>query len=402
MNNNSILPTFGKTSTWNKPARDRHAHVSLALAEKLEEAPKAAYALCHYLFRACIDGKLEEIGIYDLPLGENRSTEKRKGKRYARNTMREALKFLVKLGLVIIEKAYRSGVFKLTVCHPGAKIPFVRKPTVWSENGPFNQKTDKREPETRINSYPITEKFREIAEQAAAKKNEYTRGEEKREATRNVSLPTSRSEVLQDEGDRQELVVNTEAEEILSVVRDVMLLNPQIQAEVLKYTLTDVQAAIALYQERKTKKSISNPHGFLTDALRGKWAASASSVPAATFDLFPAELVKWYEWAITAGIVDGRPLRHCPNASTHSSNERLQVVIPIPPEERRPNDITPFKYIPWREAIALYPMESSTDRQDLALSALVVPEESEAVELPEDYFPNSEIQNLIKQSMGFS
>jgi len=54
-----------------------------------------------------------------------------------------------------------------------------------------------------------------------------------------------------------------------------------------------------------------------------------------------------------------------------------------------------------KEAKALYPMESFTDRQDLALSALVVPEESEAVELPEDYFPDPEIQNLIKQSMGF-
>jgi hypothetical protein len=115
--------TAAVATTWNKPALDRHAHVSQVLAEILDQAPKAAIALCNYLFRVCIDGKLEEIELYSLPLGANRSTEKRSGRQYARNTLREALKILVRLGLVIIDKSYGKGVFRLTICHPGKKRP---------------------------------------------------------------------------------------------------------------------------------------------------------------------------------------------------------------------------------------------------------------------------------------
>ncbi|NKB17274.1 MAG: hypothetical protein HC770_02785, partial [Pseudanabaena sp. CRU_2_10] len=112
-----------QSTTWFKPARSRYAHVTEDLAKALEGVSKAANDLCHYLFRVCIDGKLEEIDLYDLPLGEQRSTEKMQGRRYSRDTLKSALNQLVDRGLVIIDRLFRGGTVRLTVRHPGARIP---------------------------------------------------------------------------------------------------------------------------------------------------------------------------------------------------------------------------------------------------------------------------------------
>jgi DNA-binding transcriptional ArsR family regulator len=100
-------------SQWSKPPRERHAHVGEILSHLLGTVPKAAIELALYLFRVCIDGKFEEIELYHLPLGEQRESPHRTGKRYARSTLREALKVLEDKGLVFVRKRYGSGVFSL-------------------------------------------------------------------------------------------------------------------------------------------------------------------------------------------------------------------------------------------------------------------------------------------------
>lgn len=413
-------------TTWNKPALERHAHVSQALAEILEGAPKAAIALCNYLFRACIDGKLEEIELYNLRLGANRITRSHHSRPYARNTLREALKILVRLGLVIIDKSYGRGVFRLTINHPGEKRPFekfVKNSTARSRKRPIEQKADQTGGSNDVKSSPITEEINIKAEQAAAPKNLLT--EEKEKATNTVDefLPTARhfreecfppkdalqTQLLGKEGayenDSQSQLVNTEASEICTAIREVMPLNPQIKTEALKYTLAKVQAAIALYQSRLTKKPIPNPQGFLTDCLRGQWWLESGNNTTSTAQ-YPQELVRWYKDATQQGIVDGRPLQHCPSTSCRGSGvEHLQVVIPIPPQELRPNDIVPFRYLHWREAMALYPLPCVT-----ALPTDEPPYEPKPLELEleatyqmkEDEEPDPEIQPLIQESLGQS
>lgn len=403
--------TAAVATTWNKPALDRHAHVSQALAEILDEAPKAAIALCNYLFRVCIDGKLEEIELYSLPLGANRSTEKRSGRQYARNTLREALKILVRLGLVIIDRSYGKGVFRLTICHPGKKRPFerfVKNLTSRAGNHSTNQKTDQTEGSNDVNSSPITEEIKEKAEQAAAIKISLLEKKESATSALDEFLPTAEPERRgaenYQENDDQSQIVNMEAEEICRSIREVMPLNPQLKAQALKYTLTQVTAAIAIYQERRVRKPIPNPQGFLIDCLRGQWWTEKRDNTTQTAQ-YPPELVRWYSLATAAGIVDGRPLQHCPNATTRGNIEQLQVVIPIPPKEFRPSDIVPFRYLQWREALALYPLEGAT-----AFETDQPPNEPTLLELEleayyqviKDYEPDPEIQALIRESLGQS
>ena len=399
-------------TAWNKPALERHAHVSQALAEILDGAPKAAIALCNYLFRTCIDGKLEEIELYNLALGANRITRSHQGRPYARNTLRESLKILVRLGLVIIDKSYGRGVFRLTINHPGKKRPFekfVKNSTNQSQNRPTEQKTDQTGGSNDVKSFPITEEFNKKAEQAAATKIYFPEEKETLTNALDEFLPTAEPELLGKENpqefDEQSHYVNTEAEEICTAIRQVMPLNPQIKTEALKYTLAKVQAAIALYQERQQKKPIPNPQGFLTDCLRGQWWLESRNNTTET-ELYPQELVRWYKDATEAGIVDGRPLQHCPGTSCRGSSvEHLQVVIPIPPEELRPNDIVPFRYLHWRDAIALYPLEGVTEGQTDEPPRELTPEELEleaTYQVMEDYEPDPEMQALIQESLGQS
>lgn len=404
--------TAAVVTTWNKPALERHAHVSGALANILDGAPKAAIALCNYLFRVCIDGKLEEIELYSLALGVNRTTEKRSGQSYARNTLRSALKILVRLGLVIIAKSYGKGVFRLTVCHPGKKRPFerfVKNSTNQSQNRPTEQKTDDSEGSNDVKSSPITEEINNKAEQAAAAKISLL---EEKETLTNASdefLPTAEPELLgkenPPENDEQSQVVNTEAEEICTAIRLVMPLNPQIKTEALKYTLAKVQAALALYHLRQQKKPIPNPQGFLTDCLRGQWWLESRNNTTETAQ-YPQELVSWYSLATEAGIVDGRPLQHCPSTSCRGSGvDHLQVVIPIPQGELRPNDIVPFRYLHWRDAMALYPLLDVTALQTDEPVDELTPQELDleaTYQVMENYEPNPEIQRLIQSSLGQS
>lgn len=422
---------------WSKPAFERHAHLSEALARKLSKAPKAAIELGHYLFRVCIDGKFEEIELYNLPLGDERETPKRQGRRYARNTLREALKVLARFGLVIIRKSYGCGVFSLTVCHPGEKRPFpqfVRNSPRSSKNCSPDPKTDQVQPSNDAPPSPITEEFILKAEHdAAALKNSFVAEEE--EVAKAVPVvseilsatgkeeyaPVTEIEVLEPEANecerQSDRIINTQSHEICAAIRFVMPLNPQIKAEALNYTLAQVQAALALYQERKQKKPISNPCGWLTDCLRGKWAMSGNrDYTTQTAPRYPAELVEWYEKATLAGIVDGRPLQHCPMASATGNLEHLQVVVKVPPQERLRNDIVPYRFVLWREAMALYPLTddltagqtaSVTESPTVPATPSVPPpqsasesEEFQTVEIPEGYQPDPEIQRLIEESLG--
>ncbi len=381
-------------NTWHKPAYDRHAHVSQTLAEILEAVPKAAIALCNHLFRVCIDGKLEEIELFMLKLGVNRSTEKRCGRPYSRNTLLEALRILVRLGLVIIDKSYGKGVFRLTINHPGKKRPFerfVRNPSGQSENCETHPKTDKTEGSNDVKSLPITEDIQKTAEplDAAAPKNFFAQEEEEVARTESVvpeptvatwkkkSAPPTEISVEGIDPDASSVneetaLVNTEEKEIVLALRDAGMLNPQLKALALSFTLLDVQAALTLYQQRQQKKEISNPQGFLTDCLRGQWWKEAKPNPTLAQSQFPAELVEWYELAEKAGIIDAIDLKHLPCYMGELSVRLLNR------NRQRPFD-PPFILTPWREAMALHPLKNLLD----------VGESDEAVEVPEEYKPGT-------------
>lgn len=101
--------------------------------------------------------------------------------------------------------------------------------------------------------------------------------------------------------------------------------------------------------------------------------------------------MQWYALATEAGIVDGRPLQHCPGTSCRGGGaEHLQVAIPIPAEELQPNHVVRFRYLHWRDAIALYPLLGNTFQAE---------EPADEISM-EDYEPNPEIQRLIRESLG--
>ena len=112
--------------------------------------------------------------------------------------------------------------------------------------------------------------------------------------------------------DEETALVNTEEKEITLALRDAGMLNPQLKALALSFTLSDVQAALALYQQRQQKKEMSNPQGFLTDCLRGQGWKEAKPNPTLSQSQFPAELVEWYSLAEKAGIIDAIDLKHLP------------------------------------------------------------------------------------------
>lgn len=397
----------GNVITWSKPARERHAHVGEQLQEVLEIVSGAAKDLALYLFRNCIAGKLEEIELYKLSLGSRRLTSKRNGKPYAHNTLRLGLQKLVEIGLVLIDREFRGGIFRLTVCHPGPTRPFVKNLRVPDIFCTSDHKFDESGRETLDPPFSITEDFRDKAETpAAAPLNSLIEKIKKDPSPNNeVSFTDKPSPCHLGETDPQlpggvngrthgsscgnkvdllgiedlcpqeaparpstplalveeevglAQVENLEEGEILSAIREVVSLNPQMKKEVINYTLLEVKAAINLYHERKTRKVITNPEGFLIEALRGKWATPNSSEKIADNVGFNTDFLVWYEWASIQGIIDGRPLRYC---ATDSYKEVLVSVI-IPPEKRRRGE-APFMLMPWRKAIATYPMKSDQGR----------------------------------------
>lgn len=179
--------------------------------------------------------------------------------------------------------------------------------------------------------------------------------------------PPPALEASDHEGEGEELVSppkkkNPQAAKILSAVSAVMPLNVQIQREVLKYTLAEVEAAVALYQTRTQKTPVKSVGGWLTDALRGRWAGSASDaakIANANEARYPLELRRWYEWASSCGLVDGRPLGHLPHDTTGSAvfsptAATLLVALAIPPGERHPWEGA-YRYVRWPEAVRMHP-----------------------------------------------
>jgi hypothetical protein len=390
------------TLTWSKPAHEQHAHVGKALAQILERLPGAAKDLALYLFRTCIHGQLKEIDLYTLPLGGERMTVKRHGKHYGRTTLRAALSQLVELGIVVIDRAFRGGTFRLTVQHPGPTRPFVKNLNERLNFRPFEQNSDKTRPEIRMAPFPITEDLRDKAE---AHKTKICSAPPPKSAIvveaspcqgqapsafaplslDTEPLPPHRSCDHRGEGEELDEATpefhtttstttesNPDAESILCGVREVTPLNPQLKAEVLQYKLHEVQLAISHYQKKNQsqKTPIKNPSGWLIKCLREKWATPQEPSKASHDKGFPLELVRWYEWATAKGIVANIPLRHCPTRSLGSpsgaaANRACDICVRVivPKENRRLHD-PEFETIHWERAIQMYPMPQQLGTTD--------------------------------------
>lgn len=382
---------------WTKPARERHAHIGALLADILEGVAPAAKDLAHYLFRECIAGKWEEINLYTLPLGMNRLTEARVNRPYARNTLRRSLQQLVDLGLVIIDREFRGGWFRLTVQHPGETRPFTHTQPRRSKFGRFDPYLDQNGAETIENASPITEIFTEAVQKEepptptlhfppqgmlAPSPPSQGRGASPRstsfraldlepptvqpkrcgENEEKISLPKEESQELEGEALQDastQPCPHPEEEEVLRAVRDVCPMNPQLMREVVKFSLSEVEAAITLYRTRHEKRPIANAAGFLVKALRGGWARKKPSTRKEA-EPYPDELTRWYAWASREGLTDGRPLSYLPHDSTGSavpgsSAETLMVALAIPPHERQPWEGA-YRFVRWQEARRLHPL----------------------------------------------
>lgn len=202
-----------------------------------------------------------------------------------------------------------------------------------------SHKCPKQEGETLIPPLPLTDTLQRKTEEAAPQKR----------ALPEEELPLA-NEYDETSGvsDNDSYYQNPDEGEILSCVRAEIGINPQLRAEVVKYTLAEVEAALTLYKERSSRKPIPNPQGWLTEALRGRWALAEG---VAEVSRYPKELEAWYEWATEAGVVDGKELHHC---STDRCGE-IQVSVFVPADRRRLGD-HPYTLLYWRDAMECYPM----------------------------------------------
>ncbi len=316
------------STIWYKPARSRYAHVTEDLAKALEGVSKAASDLCHYLFRVCIDGKLEEIDLYDLPLGEQRSTEKMQGRQYSRETLRNALNQLVDRGLVIVDRMFRGGTVRLTIRHLGARIPIsplpnkIVKPQINLAFDDKNRQTHPSNPHSTVpnteNNYKHTDtppspeplsaittsvKGTPIGAPPLTEPPVIANSEFLGEGGENIA-PCSVEPLVSNEiavtppADSSSDNVDSPAQDDprLVEVAKVMPLNPQLRAEVLKFSLEETLKAIAVFLERRPK--VDNPEGFLTKALRQGWQPKETKISST-----PENFNDWYKLANECDVV---------------------------------------------------------------------------------------------------
>jgi hypothetical protein len=300
-----------QSTTWYKPARSRYAHVTEDLAKALEGVSKAANDLGHYLFRICIDGKFEEIELYDLPLGEQRSTDKMQGRRYSRETLRNALKQLTDLGLVIIDRIFRGGTIRLTIRHLGERIPILpisKKFGNPSKSLTFDNKIRQTHPSIPHSTVPNTEDIKgqantspplepllavptsvkgtpigapPLTEPPGTANSESLGGGEENISpcsvdplvTNDIAVtpppPDAPSPTPIDQLDAPLDHLDEDDDPRFVQVAKVMILNPQLRAEILKFSLEQITQAIAVFLERRP--TVDNPEGFLINALRKGW-----------------------------------------------------------------------------------------------------------------------------------
>jgi len=324
---------------------------------------------CDYLYRYCI--RVQQPGTkLELYLEEFRDSLAAMGITYSLRYIRQCFHQLVKAGLIKILKRWIGGIYQVIVRHAG----MVENTTTYNgrateKHVSGDRKYVKTEPQSHITPLPITENLQRTAEplDAAAPEKSFTQEEEEVARTECVmpeptdvtwkkkSAPPTEMSV---EGinpdaksvDEETAPVNTEAKEITLALREAGMLNPQLKALALSFTLLDVQAALALCQQRQQKKEISNPQGFLTDCLRGQWWKEAKPSPTLAQSQFPAELVEWYSLAEKAGIIDAIALKHLPCYMGELSVRLLN-------QNRQRSFDPPFILTPWREAIALHPLQ---------------------------------------------
>jgi hypothetical protein len=329
-----------------------------ALSQALEGVSKAASDLGHYLFRICIDGKLEEIELYDLPLGMQRTTEKRKGRPYSRDTLRSALKQLVERGLVIIDRNFGGGVVRLTVRHPGERIPFSRvknvrvTPSISSlVNEEIRQKYDSN-PDSPVT---ITENIKGQADTSpppdqlsavttsikgtpigapplteppvTANPEFLGEGEENIVICSADPLVSNNIAVAPPPDSPSDLIDSSEDDPRLVEVAKVVPLNPQLRAEILKFSLEETLKAIAVFLERRQK--VDNPEGFLIKALRQGWQPRQTKISAT-----PSDFNVWYKLAnecdvVKASTAIGSQL-HVLTANGWQPWESVSSAFPIP------------------------------------------------------------------------
>ncbi len=316
-----------QSTTWFKPARSRYAHVTEDLAKALEGVSKAANDLCHYLFRVCIDGKLEEIDLYDLPLGEQRSTEKMQGRRYSRETLRNALDQLVDRSLVVIDRMFRGGTVRLTVRHPGERIPISppsKKFGVPPISLTFDDKIRQTHPSIPLSTVPNTEDIKEqtdtspplvpfsavptsvkgiptgalpLTEPPATANSDLLGGGEEILVSCSVDPLVSNEVVVTPPPDAtpDDVVSSQQDDPRLLEAAKVMPLNPQLRAEILNFSLEQILQAIAVFLERRSK--VDNPEGFLIEALRQGWR------PRKKITATSSDFNEWYKLANECGVV---------------------------------------------------------------------------------------------------
>ncbi|WP_019498956.1 hypothetical protein [Pseudanabaena sp. PCC 6802] len=352
-----------QSTTWFKPAPARFAHVSEILADAYEGLSNAAIALANYLFREVIDGKYEVIALYELSIGVKRKTPKNQGRKYTQETMRSALQQLVDCGLVIVKDMYRGGIVRLTVRHPGERVPFNNSKKVFGNSNNFSANHDKirqtplPNPHSSVintediqkttdtpplqfdcmggaspsrgvthDAFPLTEPLPHPKDEflGGGEKNGTSVSVEPLVETPQVVIPAPAPEATPE----PVTAIANATDPRLEAVAKVAELNPQLRAAVMNFTLEQVLQAIAVLKERQGK--VDNPEGFLVKALREGWKPKAPRSNSA-----PQGFLEWYKLAHELDIV---------RASTLENGVLLVYT----------NDSS---WVPWEAAKTIYPLE---------------------------------------------
>lgn len=387
---------------------------------------------CDYLYRYCI--RVQQPGTkLELYLEEFRDSLAALGITYAAKYIRQCFHKLVRAGLIKILRKWIGGVYLVLVRHAG----IVENTSTYNGRSPQKPdspetKYDKTESQSRMISFPYTKIFTEKQQEAAAttREEENQRAEEvlarkgelqkKTEGDKGEPEPTLESQYSgasslnsdkKIDGDDVEPLElpqeNPEKRQIILALRDAGILSPELKALTLKYTLAEVLKAINALMSSRKRQKIENPGGWVSRCLRGEWwklnqqpdptnkthsaalrsrpqteeerkrALESERLEAEMRRRYPPELTSWYALACKAGIVDGLRLDYLP-----IQNGEVQVHLVTGPDPER------WLSTPWTIAAARHPL---TDHD---------PPRFEAVEIPEGYESDPDIQRQIRESLG--
>lgn len=228
-----------------------------------------ARALYNFLLRRYPAGKEQEVYLEDFQhfsgLGRIRQ--------YCMRQIQNALKDLVAIGVVRIERRYTGKIFKLIACHPDQKLESKteNKFSDWKKNS----KIEHSNPDSVV-------------------------------TTNRDPVETTNTVVVLEETKLEEPKLSIEHEEILEESKElgVTITKPLVKV-ILMASLEIFRDALNALKERKNQGKVKCPTAYLIAAIRGRWRPNGMSETVA-----PNGFTRWFNQAYEEGLVKASELRN--------------------------------------------------------------------------------------------